>query len=284
MSYDTTSLLESIERRASIPLSQSTFSEQEILDVATDVISETILPDILKTRQEFLTYWEDVVPIKRAQDNYSWVRIPERAIGQTIISLCEPEDDAEINPTLYWIESNKVYLNDDRTDAVRVRYSIRPGKLVEVSAVGAISSIDRGTGVIAVTARPTTFTSTVKSDQASAVKYDLVKRAAGFDLLGKDLSATMSNLNSTDITFVVTDIPSELEVGDYVCLADTTPVPQIPTEWFQYLAQHTASSILESLGDLEGAKKVESKLQYMRNNALSLVSPRIKKKSKAIKV
>jgi hypothetical protein len=108
-----------------------------------------------------------------------------------------------------------------------------------------------------------------------------VRGKAGFDLLAKDLTATVPTSPTTQVVFATTDLPSELEIGDYVCLSDQSPVPQIPVEWFAYLAHYTAAAVLESLGDMDGAKKIEARLPKLRSNALSLISPRAQNKSKA---
>jgi hypothetical protein len=111
--------------------------------------------------------------------------------------------------------------------------------------------------------------------------YDFVKKDAGYDILAKD--KTCSSIPSvTDLVFAVADIPSELAVGDYVCLSDQSPVPQIPTTWFPFLASYTAASILESIGDVQGAQKIEAKIDRLKKNALNLIAPRIQNKSKPI--
>jgi hypothetical protein len=213
--------------------------------------------------------WEDLTPTD--SDPYPYIRVPERAIGQSIIGIFDPDSDYEISPTSYYIENSKIYMLDESIIPRRVRYYLRPGTLVEVSSCGTISSINRTSGEIGFATLPYTFT--------SSLTYDLVRGKAGFDLLGKDLTGVVSG---NTFTLPVADIPEELQVGDYLCIADTSPVPQIPIEWFSYLAQHTAASILDSLGDFDAAKKIESKLKHMRDNALSLISPRIQKKGKAL--
>ena len=271
MSYNTESLLSMIEVRASIPLNQSTFSEEEILAVADDIIKEMIMPDILKARQELNVYYDDIVPTKRTSDNYSWVRVPKRAIGNSIIEVTDTDDEA-LHQSAYWIEGNKIFFDPEISDPVRVKYHMRPGNLVLIRAIGNIKAINRVDGDIVVSATPSTFT--------TDMKYDLVKADGGFELLAKDVS--IPTIVGTTLTFAVGDIPEDLEVGDYVCLSEQSPVPQIPVEWFPYLAQHTAASLLNSLGDYDAAKKVESRLGTMRDNALSLISPRVAKKSKPI--
>jgi hypothetical protein len=273
MAYDSSYLLDIIKRRAAIPQNQNTFDDPEILAMANEIISEFVLPDVLKARQEFYVHWDDVVPTKGANDNYGWIRIPERAVGQSIISLSEPEDDDPICAQSYWVENQKIYFDPDRVDDVRVRYYLRPGRLVETSSCGVVSSIDRTLGTVTLASVPSGFSSTAK--------YDFVRGKSGFDLLGKE--APVSLIAGNVLSVAASDIPEELQIGDYMCIADESPIPQIPVEWFPYLAQHTAALILESIGDMEGSKKAETRLKVMRSNALTLISPRIESKSKAIK-
>jgi hypothetical protein len=273
MAYDTTYLLDMIAKKAAIPQNQSTFDDPEILEVASAAITEEILPDLLRARQEYLVTYDDLSTTQAASDNYKWIRIPYRAVGQAIVSVCDPTNDIEIDPTYYWIEGNKIFIDGCSLNLYRVRYHLQPSQLVEVAAVGTITSIDRGTGTIAVSSIPSTFT-TVKT-------YDFVKKDAGYDILAKD--KTCSSIPSvTDLVFAVVDIPSELAVGDYICLSDQSPVPQIPTSWFPFLASYTAASILESIGDIQGAQKIEAKIDRLKKNALNLIAPRIERKSKAI--
>ena len=273
MAYDTTYLLEMIEKKAAIPLNQSTFDNSEILEMASDVVLEEILPDLLRSRQEFLVVYEDLVPTKLADDNYGWIRIPYRAVGQSIISVCDPEDDAEIDQTYYWVENNKIYFENDWTKSYRVRYYLRPSQLVETSAVGTITNIDTVTGIVTVSSRPSTFT--------TGLTYDFVKKNAGFDTLIRDVACTDLPTVS-QMTFAPANLPYELAVGDYVCISDQSPVPQIPVEWFPFLASYTASAILESIGDVAAAQKIEARLPRLKSNALNIISPRIERKSKAI--
>jgi hypothetical protein len=273
MAYDTTYLLDMIAKKAAIPQNQSTFDNEEILEVASTAIAEQILPDLLKSRQDFLVVYDDITPTQKASDNYEWIRIPYRSVGQSIISLCDPENDVEIDQTYYWVEGNKVYIDGNSLSEYRVRYHLRPSQLVETSSVGEIKSINRNTGEISVSSRPIGFT--------TALTYDFVKSAAGFDILARDLTCS-SFPSVTGMIFTVADIPDELAVGDYVCLSDQSPVPQIPIEWFPFLASYTAASLLESLGDVAAAQKIESKLGTLRSNALNMVSPRVQNKSKPI--
>ena len=273
MSFTTATLLDKIKRIAAVPTSSSTFDDSELLEIANDAIQGDILPDILKARQEFLVVWDDVMPIDA--DPYPYIRVPDRAVGRSIIGVYNPDSDFIENPTLYYVENDKIYFIDESITLRRIRYYQRPAKLVEVSSCARITNVVLNTDPlltdITVSSVPISYT--------DADLYDIVRAKAGFDLLQKDITVTIVG---TTITMATSSVPSEIQVGDYVCLADTTPVPQIPVEWFTYLANHTAALILDSIGDMEAAAKIEKKLPAMRKGALSLISPRVEKRGKAI--
>jgi hypothetical protein len=271
MSFTTATLLDKIKRAAAVPTSSSTFDDPEILEMADDAIQGDILPDMLKSRQEFFVTWEDLTPTDG--DPYPYIRVPERAVGRSIIGVYDPDDDYEEPPLSYYVEGDKIYFADNSLDVRRIRYYIRPAKLVEVSSCATITSITNNGATTDI------VVGSVPQDYVSNLKYDIVRGKAGFDLLKKDISLSIVG---TTFTVDTADVPSEIQVGDYVCIADTTPVPQIPVEWFTYLANHTAALILESIGDMDAAAKIEKKLPAMRKNALSLISPRVEKRGKPI--
>jgi len=267
MGQTNTDLLADIELRAAIPISQTTFTNAQILSIATSFIYTELLPKLLATREEFLAFSEDLATTKRPSDIYAWIRIPSRAVGQAIVSVCNTSDDSEIDACSYWIEGSKVFFERGIEGTYRIKYRLRPSKLVTVASCARITAIDTSTNTVTCSSLPSTFT--------SSLTYDFVRANAGFDVLSIDKAGTVSG---TDIVF--SELPSELSVGDYVCLSDQSPIPQIPVEWFPYLAQHTAVEILDNLGDEEAAKAAERKLKRMERNVLSIVSPRTEKKPK----
>jgi hypothetical protein len=272
MSYTTANLLTSIKNRAFFPVGQDTFEDSDLLDIASEIIETDLLPKLMQARQEFFVVYNTLTTTKRTTDTYPWIRIPERAVGQAIICLKDDNDDP-VHPTDYWVEGSKIYLDEGAAgNSYRVYFYLRPGKLVETADAGLITAIDTATGIITVTP-PSTFT--------TSKEYDFVRAKAGFDTLSTNLTA--SAVGATTMTFTAADLPSELAVGDYVCLADQTPIPQIPVEWFGYLGLLTAIQVLEDLGDTDAAAVAQKKLARIEKNCLSLVQPRIEKRSKAIK-
>jgi hypothetical protein len=172
----------------------------------------------------------------------------------------------------YFIEGNKVMFYDKAAGTtIKVYYNLRPGKLIQTEDCTTVGS--ETSGVI-------TAGSTIPSTYTLLKTYDFIKANAGFDALG--IGKAISAVDSTTMTFASTDVPAGLAAGDYICLADESPVPQIPIEFFPYLSQLTAIQILEGIGDYENASKLESKLPEMKHNALSMIAPRVKNRSKPI--
>jgi hypothetical protein len=272
MAYTTTTLLDAIAKIAAVPVAQTTFENQDILDIASQCIETEILPKVLMSRQDFYVVAETFTPSIYGTDIYPSFRIPSRAVGQSVIGAYDVNTDDRIDPMYYWVEGSRVYFDTGSPASVRVRYYIRPGKLVQTTDVATITDIDTTTGVLTVSSVPTTI--------SAGVVCDLVRSRAGFDTLAAD--KTVSLADSTSVTFDPNDLPSDLAVGDYIALADQSPVPQIPIEWIPFLGYWTAHAMLETLGDMEAAAQLLKRIPRMETNALSLISPRIVNKSKAI--
>jgi hypothetical protein len=118
---------------------------------------------------------------------------------------------------------------------------------------------------------PSTFT--------TSLKYDFLRSKSGFDPLA--ITKTATAVGTTSITFAAADLPTGLAVGDYVVIEDTSPVPQIPVDWYSYLSHLVAIQVLETV-DQENAALLTKALPKMKANALSKIAPRIVKKSKSI--
>jgi hypothetical protein len=65
-----------------------------------------------------------------------------------------------------------------------------------------------------------------------------------------------------------------LSVGDYLTVEGETLVPQLPIEIHAFLAQAAAVKVLEAMGDSQGMRNAETKLQQVQKDVLTLISPR----------
>lgn len=149
--------------------------------------------------------------------------------------------------------------------SIRFTYTRRLGKLVTAEEVGEVTNINRTTGEVTVSALPTSF--------AASKRYDFIQGEPHFDTLAEDVQP--SSIAGNIITFAMDDIPDELVVGDFVCLAGETPICQAPPELHDVLVQRACVAVLQSLGDPKAAM-AERKLAEMRDDAIALLQPRLK--------
>src|SRR5262249_15793502 len=114
---------------------------------------------------------------------------------------------------------------------------------------------------------PTTFT--------TAQTYDLISNSPQmFVSMGDDLSISSINPGAKTITFT-NAVPPALQIGDWVCLAGQSPIPQIPyNPGFQLLLQLGAGKCLEIHGDVRGFNVAMSQAADMKNYFISVITPR----------
>lgn len=283
----TNKLVTTIKRRAMLPTDQSTFSKQDIIDIANEEVDEGLTPHILSVHDEYLVNYIDI-PIVSSQDEYP---IPYRAIGNKLRAaklinengdaadltrvelddLSEFDNDYEFGyPSSFYIRNNKlVLLNSSLTSASKIRmyFYMRISELVEDKYAAVITNIDTATGQVTVDKIPYTF--------ATDVKYDITMAKTPNKLLSYDLEPTSLNTTSKIFTFDTEDLPSELQVGYYITLAEQTIVPQVPVELHPLLAQRVAVACLEALGDAAGIQLAAAKLQNMEEKTLQLIDNRV---------
>lgn len=73
-------IIEAVKRRISFPVYQSTFTDNDILQFANDVMKEEILPNILQYHEEYFVVESSV----ELQSNQSKYPIPNRAVGMKL--------------------------------------------------------------------------------------------------------------------------------------------------------------------------------------------------------
>lgn len=276
MAYTTADLIADVKAGASIPTSQNLFTNADFLRLANKEMELGIVPMILGTREEFFVTHQDY-SIQADKAEYA---IPKRAIGEklrdvqvvngtNLVSMprLEPEfiGASDAGREGFYLRGGRVVLQPiPKTTAhtLRLSYFKRPGRLVEVSACGRVQSIDTGLNQVTLTgAPPSTFNNNVK--------VDFVKSEPGFENSGIDYP--ISAISGSVLTFA--SLPADLEVGDYVCLAGESPIPQIPVELHTLLAQMVIVRCLQAQG--RDAKTEQDKLDRMIQAALILLTPRV---------
>lgn len=166
----------------------------------------------------------------------------------------------------FYIQGNTLFTNPGTnfTGNLRLFYFHRPSEMVAAADCAVISSIDTTNKQVVVSSVPSGITTSVLAD--------FVQAKPQFEPLGIDY--TISSIVSTTITFS-TDLPAGLAVGDYVCVAEKSPVPQIPFEAFDLLVFGAALRLLRAARDPQGVQIMAAAVAEEKVKLKSLFQPRI---------
>lgn len=279
-------LIESIKRRASIPESQNTFTPQDFLDILNEEQAIGLVPSILQYHEEFFVRSLDV-PI--LQDTFRYA-LPYRAVGNKLRDICFVDTsgneyemtriDADSTYDIkqwgygnslrpYKLEGGDIVLLAGNVSgsqgSLRMRYYLRPNQLVKTNRSAAIDTINRTTGTI-------TFAADLPDHFSGSVEYDFNRTNSDHRIIAFDVVPLALTINS--ITFTPADIPADVVIGDIICQAGETIIPNIPTDLHVVLAHRGATRCLESLGDTQGLQNANAKLQEMEQRTGNLIDNR----------
>jgi hypothetical protein len=282
MDYTTTALLTKIKTWAAVPTGQPAFSNVSLLDLLTDELRTNLAPWLMRFREEYFVRYTDY-PITSAEA----YMIPTKAIGGVAREICTYNSNNEFFnvtrieleqlPTFasfaFYLKGNYIMLvraADKTSETLRVYYQRMPNELVTEAACAKITHIDTVTKILTVSSAPAAWTGTQT--------IDLVQGKPPFDELIEDESITVSGTALT----MTSAVPSNLAVGDWVCLAGTAPVAQIPWEMYGMLCQAVVVRINEILDDQQGLEKSINKYKQMEDRMSDTISPRVIGEHKAI--
>lgn len=278
MLYTTANLISEIERRSFAPANQSTFSTQDILDMATEEMESFLFPELISIREEYFVYFKDYT-IQANKDAYA---IPARSFGNTIrevkiirgnnidnlprVPLEDVDTTTTGEPAGFYLQNGNVVLYpkpSTTANTLRLHFYLSPSNLIETSSAGVITAIDTNTNVVTLSNVPSTWT--------TGDEFDLISKVGMQEC--KDFDLESSLISGDQITFG--SLPSTLSVGDYVALAGESPLIQCPGNLRRSLAQSTAAAILENMLQPGGAE-ARTKATAMLEKAIETLGPRVR--------
>lgn len=280
MAFTTANLLASVNLRAFAPVDATTFSNADILSLADEEISTLLVPHLMSMREEYFVTYKDI-PIISGTTAYD---IPIRAIGLGVRSVALLTSSGSIRPLPliniteigsniqtgvqgFYLMGNSIILYptpNNSTDTIRVHYQRAPSKLIEASAAFLISGISAPlTQVTSAANAPTAF--------LSGLYYDVIRQDGGQETIQQDFLANSVSTNT--IAFTLGAVTSATRVGDYVALANQSPLIQFPAEYRGVLAQAVTCRILQSMR-LPGTNEEVDRLKQMLDGVKLLVGGR----------
>ncbi len=291
MSFLVESLTRSAKIRTMAPMSQSTFLESDLIQMADDELLLKLVSDIRRIREDFFLSTKRV-PIVAGVTHYT---IPERAIGTSFDCLHYVDVNGQIcGPALvridverkgelirgdslrkFYIEGDEVVIAEPTASQgwLEFSYPRKPNRLVATSACAKITHITENADFIEFDVDTDL---TVDLPVGSAVDFLSVR--SPFLLWAEDSVTT--GVSSTQIQVARADVVNragviEPKVGDYICPAGHANVPMIPEEFHPVLAQMVAVRILASLGHTEKYNVAKNDLKEVRLEALTLIKNRV---------
>lgn len=286
--YTSDGLIASVKRRIALPDAQNLYSPDDLIAFMGDELSSTVIPLIHSVQQEYWVYRIDI-PLVKDQTNYT---IPIRGVtnGLRLVTLLDtnkneinypllrPEMTASsynwLSPystsTLYgfYMEGDHIVMFPNSVvtnpvNAIRFRIERQPSQLCSTNEAAQITAI--AGQVVTVNQIPLDWTTTLL--------YDLTNGQPQFQSKGDDFAVSILDTILLQITFTTT-LPTNLVIGDWISIQNTSPIAQIPYQAFPYLAQSVACKCLEGLADEQALQAARSVQDRMKEDLLKLMQPR----------
>lgn len=271
-------LVAAVRVRCRIPDGDAVASDAELLGWADEELSGVILPLVQSARAGYgLTYADQ--SLVAGQADY---RIPQRAqmSGLADVLLLDTQGLATSipqvpsseawrvgtqtgSPGAFTIEGDRVKLLPAPSvslGSLRLQFCRRPSRLTLASAAAAITSVGSAP----------TYAVAAAGSVTNGVSVDVVQGVSGWDVLASDVTVSVAALN-----FTLPSAVSGAAVGDYIALAGTTPVVQLPSELHQLLVQAVTVRVYEALGDKQGVALALAQQERLLGYARSMLSPRV---------
>lgn len=290
--YTTTEMVESLIKRGLIPTSDKTFTTADFIRFMDEELRNFIVPQIMQVRENyFLETYDQTLVANQSRYNINTRAIgmkmkrlfwfnqndqPEAKIYQTDIErLLElPWQTFGPNPEYFYFSNNYIELIPTPQQGVqgyiRQYFFQRPNRLIQTSECGQITQISGND--VTINSVPTTFNQNEE--------YDFVKGTPGFQNLAIDKTPT--GVSGATFTFASGDVPTDLALGDYLCLAQESPIAQIPLEAFPLLSQQGLYVTLQALNDTAGAEKAKAQRDELLTQTIRLVGIRSEDDEKTI--
>jgi hypothetical protein len=254
-------------------------------------MQDTLVPVIDSLQQEFFVT-RSLVPI------LSWVNeygIPPRALGRKLreVKVVSPSGGRADFPKIavereqfyrasgtpfgfYFYGDKIVVVPVPQADgySLQLWWFLGPGKLVPVSDACTVVSFTFGpiTDDVVVSSVPATIfvNSTV----------DFIQGVSGNSSYAIDRVITA--IAGTTLSFALGQVPTDIAVGDYLSIAQTAPIVQIPDPAEPYLVTLTAMEVLQAIGDFEGRDALKETRDLQDKNLKLLLEPRVEGESTPI--
>jgi hypothetical protein len=279
-------LIADVQLTITMPNNQVLITDDRLLGFANDEMMSTVVPMIVSLNQEYFVRLDEEQTVAD-QAEYD---IPYRAIGRILRDLkLRNQSNNTWNCTQIYLEDAErlefgggqafayyfkgdmfrlIPIPRDNQFTILKYYLLRPNEIIKTDNAGFVTNISGN--IVTVNTMPPVF--------AAGVRVDFIRGRQGNSTITMD--QTITNVVGNQVT--ITNVPPNLQVGDWVSVAETSPVMQLPDECFSYLSDLTALRCLSSISDYDGAQKISDTLPAKRRAIEQLLAPR--NQGEAIKI
>lgn len=280
-SYTTSDLVTNVLLVSHMPTGNNTFTTSNIINLADRELQTSIISQILSSRGGYYLSYQDY-----ASADDGLYAIPSDCIAGALenveviqdtgiipVSLIEESEQfSTTSPTStsygFFLRGNYVQiLPIPSVGLARLWYLKRPSRLISTTLAAQVTAINGA--VISVSSLPSSF--------LVGSTIDILGDQPPFHIIGTNI---ISNITGTDVT--LSSAVTGLSISDWLAPSKQTPIPQIPVEFRPLLEQRVVVKIYELQGMVEKMAMAQKKLQEMEKDTLSLISPRVKAKTKVI--
>ncbi len=280
MTVTSTAFLTQVQQLITLPANQSRFPTTTMLSFGNRKLKDSVVPVIHSLNEEFFVT-KTTVDLVADQSQYS---IPSRAMGRKLreVKLVNSSGNraafpqiaiervqfyrASSTPTGFYMYGDKIEVVPTPTAtgySLELWWFLPPGDLVTVSSAAVVSSV-AGDDVTVVSV-PSTLT--------TGIDIDFVAGVQGNSYLAIDTE--IQNIVGTTISFSSGAVPSGLAAGDYLTVAGTSPVLQIPDMAVPYLVTLTAMELCQAMSDYEGMDRLKETRDDQKANLMKTLEPRV---------
>lgn len=292
MFYTTDTLIDSVKNGALVPVSQATFENSDIIDMANSEMQLRIAPDLISMREDFFLRSKTV----SISSNISRYAMPERALGNALKDLFYVDTNSNKFPlkkiNIHDISTNSAsggyplyfflqgdYINvqpipSSASGSLEIWYYERPNQLVLTASCAKITSI-------ATNGSNKEFTvNTDLSSSLSAGSYvDFLSGKSPFLTWSTDVPIV--SISSTVISVATSNVLDQAsssalpQVNDYICPAQKANIPMIPQEAHPLLSEMVQEKIIQAFGDGEKLAQIKASIIEMRKQLFNICQNRV---------
>ena len=292
MIYNVDKLISLFKIGANIPDGSKVLSDDQIIDILNAELISNLVPLVMRLKESYFVTNKDIT---FSGNQY---RIPPRCIGGKIkdlyfqtgdgkrlpLTLIESTEVQKFNtnytpsfPTCFYIEGNYINLFPltSGSGTLKLSYHLRPSRLAKPYRV--ITGINTGTNVV-------TFSSFGGASLSAPIgKLDFINAESGNEILYQDITVS-ATANPSEFSLADSASYTNLKVGDYVCEAQTSVVPQMPEEFHPLLVEYAIINFLQGQPDSEHLKVRLEKRKTLEDNVNAVYKDRVSGQALKIRV